>query len=210
MRFYRKYEFNEKKILCGIKLVWSNDSTDVVGDTEDDNTWTRYRDMELFTVSLSEGEHIQTLDFCTGGFIEAGLRWENGFIEKIKLTTNKGKVFEPLGSEGGREINANIALRMRGVNPKHIYLDGIRGSVVVLLTHGAVAVNKISFKWSFVMDKMELPQNYFNPLCSGNKSGKISLLDLEKDIKLSEQAYRVEGPMDWPRSRDHEMVVWDW
>ena len=212
MRFYRKYEFNEKKILCGIKLVWSNDSTDVVGDTEDDNTWTRYRDMELFTVSLSEGEHIQTLDFCTGGFIEAGLRWENGFIEKIKLTTNKGKVFEPLGSEGGREINANIALRMRGVNPKHIYLDGIRGSVVLMLTHGAVAVNKISFKWSFVMDKMEPPQNYFNPLPpvpSGIKSEKISVLDLEKDINLSGEAEGLEGLRDWTRISDHEMLVWD-
>ena len=65
--FHRKYKFCEKKILCGIKLVWSNGSTDVAGETEDDNTT---EDMELFTVSLSEGEHIQRLDLCQTGLIE--------------------------------------------------------------------------------------------------------------------------------------------
>ena len=211
--FYRKYKIYEKKILCGIKLVWSNGSTDVVGDTKDDNTWTQYRDMEMFTMSLTEGEHIQTLDLCTAtdGIIEAGLRWQNGFIEKVKLTTNKGKVFEPLGSEGRAAMNANSFIRRRGVNPKHMYLDGIRGDVVVMLTHGAVAINRISFKWSFVMDKVELPQNYFNPLPpvhSGSKSEKISVLDLEKDINLREEAAEFEWLRDWPRNRDNEMVVW--
>ena len=199
--------FYERKTLCGIKLVWSNGSTDVVGDTKDDNTWTQYKDMELFTMSLTEGEHIQTLDLCTAtdGIIEAGLRWQNGFIEKVKLTTNKGKVFEPLGSEGRAAMNANSFIRRRGVNPKHMYLDGIRGDVVVMLTHGAVAINRISFKWSFVMDKVELPQNYFNPLPpvhSGSKSEKISVLDLEKDINLSEEAEGLTGWIQHNRSAD--------
>ena len=75
---------------------------------------------------------------------------------------------------------------MRGLNPKHLYLDGIRGNVVC---PGTTAINRISFKWSFVVDKMEPPQNHFNPLPrvrSGIKSEKISVLDLEKDINLGE------------------------
>ena len=39
----------------------------------------------------------------------------------------------------------------KGVNPKHVYLDGVRGYVV--RAQGAKAVNRVSFKWSFVMDK---------------------------------------------------------
>ena len=84
----------------------------MAGETEDDNTT---EDMELFTVSLSEGEHIQRLDLiCTPGP-----------IEKLKLTSNKGKVFGDC--EGGPEINANRHINIRsreGVNPKHLYLDG--------------------------------------------------------------------------------------
>ena len=189
--------FYERKVLCGIKLVWSNGSTDVVGKTEDDNSTD---DMELFTVSLSEGEHIRRLDLCIAGL-----------IEKLKLTSNKGKVFEPLGYGGGPEINVQKYLRIRGINPEQLYLDGIRGNVV--RPFGAVAVNRISFKWSFVVDKMEPPQNYFNPLPpvrSGIKSEKISVLDLEKDINLSGEAEGLEGLRDWTRISDHEMLLWDW
>ena len=179
--------FYERKVLCGIKLVWSNGSTDVVGKTEDDNSTD---DMKLFTVSLSEGEHIRRLDLCIAGL-----------IEKLKLTSNKGKVFEPLGYGGGPEINVQKYLRIRGINPEQLYLDGIRGNVV--RPFGAVAVNRISFKWSFVVDKMELPHSYYQPLPE-IKSEKISILDLEKEIEIIEG---VEGPRDWPLNRDNEMVV---
>ena len=153
----------------------------MVGETEDDNTT---EDMELFTVSLSEGEHIQRLDLiCTPGP-----------IEKLKLTSNKGKVFG--GCEGGREFNVNRNIRSReGVNPKHLYLDGIRGDVAVVRDNlvRAKALQRISFKWSFVMDKIESqPQTcYHLPITivrSVNKSKKISVLDLEKDINLREEA----------------------
>ena len=157
----------------------------MVGETQDDNST---EDIELFTVSLSDGEHIQRLDLiCTGGP-----------IEKLKLTSNNGKVFG--GCERGPKINVNRNIRSReGVNPKHVYLDGIRGDVVRGNLVRAKALKRISFKWSFVMDKMESPQASYRPLpmfdfhplptvSSGSKSEKISVLDLEKDINLSDEA----------------------
>ena len=176
----------------------------MAGETAEDNTT---EDMELFTVSLSEGEHIQRLDLCTGGF-----------IEKLGFTTNKGKVFGPWGCEGGCEGNAHRYTRRRGVNPQHVYLDGIRGNVV--RTQGAKAINRVSFKWSFVMDKMVSAQSYYHPLTAplpvpeltGWKPEKISVLDLEKDINLSEEPLNLSVPTpanrrdwDWP-----PMAVWDW
>ena len=205
-------EFYERKFLCGIKLFWSNGSTDVVGETEDDNTT---EDMDLFTVSLREGEHIQRLDLvCTGGP-----------IEKLKLTSNKGKVFGMAvfgGCEGGLEINANRHIRSReGVNPKHVYLDGIRGDVVRGNLVRAKALKRISIKWSFVMDKMEsqtqtcyhCPTMYLpsglTRVRSVTKSEKISILDLEKGINLSEEAEglihrepRLLTPGGWRIQRD--------
>ena len=179
---YRK--FDERKVLGGIKLVWSNGSTDVAGETEEDNTTD---DMELFTVSLSEGEHIQRLDLCIG--------W---FIEKLKLTSNKGKVFGPWGCEGGEQKNPHRYIRRWGVKPQHVYLDGVRGNVV--RTQGAKAINRISFKWSFVMNKKVSPRSYHQPLPpvrTGRKSEKISVLDLEKDINLSEEAELGSARLDW-------------
>ena len=191
-------EFYEKKFLCGLKLFWSNGSTDVAGETEDENT---KEDLELFTVSLSEGEHIQRLDLiCTPGP-----------IEKLKLISNKGKVFG--GCEGGPEKNTNRNIRSRGVNPKHVYLDGIRGDVVRGNLVRAKALKRISFKWSFVMDKMESQtQTYYHQptylpsgltiVRSGSKSEKISVLDLEKDINLSEEAEGLTGWIQHNRSAD--------
>ena len=192
-RFFdrKHHKFYERKTLCGIKLVWSNGSTDVVGETEEDNST---EDIELYTVSLSEGEHIQRMDLCSSGLID------------LMLTSNKGKVFVPQGFEvglggpyykvSGRCISRLI--RMRKINPKHLYLDGIRGNVVC---PGTTAINRFSFKWSFVVDKMEPPQNYFNPLPpvrSGIKSEKISVLELEKDINLGEGPTVLETMQSMP------------
>ena len=164
----------------------------MVGETEADNST---EDMELFTVSLSEGEHIQRLDLC-----------QTGLIEKLKLTSNKGKVFEPLGYLGGPEINVQkyIKIHPKDINPKQMYLDGIRGNLTC--PFGAKAINRISFKWSFVEDKMELPlYQQYQPLppvrsaqsvskkCVSARSEKISILDLEKGINLTNG---VGGPWD--------------
>ena len=129
-------KFDERRILGGVKLIWSNGSTDIAGETDDDRCTD---DLEVFSVSLCEGEHIQKLDICSG--------W---FIENIKMTTNLGKVFGPWGGEGGEERKPHKLIR-KGVNPKHVYLDGIRGYVV--RTQGAKAINRVAFRWSFVLDK---------------------------------------------------------
>jgi len=190
MFWFRK--FDERKVLGGIKLVWSNGSTDVAGETEEDNTTD---DMELFTVSLSEGEHIQRLDLCVG--------W---FIEKLKLTSNKGKVFGPWGCEGGEEKKPHRHIR-RGVNPKHVYLDGVRGYVV--RTQGAKAVNRVSFKWSFVMDKKVSRYSYHHSVVLRAESERISVLDLERDINLSEEAEGGGARRDWPpRIFSEEFYHW--
>ena len=157
----------------------------MAGETEDDNI---PEDIELFTVSLRKGEHIQSLDLiCI-----------RGPIEKLKLTSNKGKVFGDC--EGGPVITAGSYTRRRGVNPKHLYLDGVRGDVVRGNLVRAKALKRISFKWSFVMDKMESQTHSYyhrpttflpsglNIVRSVTKSKKISVLDLEKDINLREEA----------------------
>ena len=187
---YRK--FDERKVLGGIKLVWSNGSTDVAGETEEDNTT---EDMELYTVSLTEGEHIQRLDLCTG--------W---FIEKLKLTSNTGKVFGPWGCEGGEEKKPHRHIR-KGVNPKHVYLDGIRGYVV--RAQGAKALNRVSFKWSFVMDKKISRYSYHHSVVLRAESERISVLDLERDINLSEEAEAGGARRDWPpRIFSEEFYHW--
>ena len=137
-------------------------------------------------MSLSEGEHIQKLDLCTG--------W---FIEKIKLTSNTGKVFGPWGCEGGEEKKPHRHIR-KGVNPKHVYLDGVRGYVV--RTQGAKAINRVSFKWSFVMDKKISRYSYHHSVVLRAESERISVLDLERDINLSEtEGGEAAGTRrDWP------------
>ena len=39
----------------------------------------------------------------------------------------------------------------RNVEPKFVYLDGIRGYVVQ--TEGKPAINRLSFKWAFFLDR---------------------------------------------------------
>ena len=56
--------------------------------------------MDTYTVSLCEGEHIQKLDICSG--------W---FIEKLKLSSNLGKVFGLWGGEGVEERKAHRLIR---------------------------------------------------------------------------------------------------
>ena len=119
--------------------MWSNGSTDVAGEIVEDGTMANLEEIEEFTVTLGDKEHIQKLDICSG--------W---FLEKIRMTSNLGRVFGPWGGEGGEERKPHRHIR-KGVNPKHVYLDGIRGYVV--RTQGAKALNRVSFKWSFVMDK---------------------------------------------------------
>ena len=100
------------------------------------------KELETFTASLGEGEHFQKL--------EVNSSW---FIEKLKLTSNTGNVFGPFGGEGGEDKRPHRSIR-KGVNPKHVYLDGVRGYVV--RAQGAKALNRVSFKWSIVM---EWPEN---------------------------------------------------
>ena len=44
----------------------------------------------IYSVSLEEGENIQKLDMKSG--------W---FIDRLKLTTNKGRAFGHFGGDGG-------------------------------------------------------------------------------------------------------------
>ena len=51
------------------------------------------------------------------------------FIEGVKMSTSGGKVFGPWGGDGGEEKKPHKHIR-KGVNPRHVYLDGVRGYVV--------------------------------------------------------------------------------
>ena len=98
-----------------------------------------------------------------------------------------------------------------------MYLDGVRGYVV--RAQGAKAVNRVSFKWSFVMDKkisrysyhhsvvlrseVSIHPHYYHDVDNANvkpQSERISVLDLERDINLTD----AEGEggagarRDWP------------
>ena len=45
------------------------------------------------------------------------------------MSTSGGKVFGPWGGDGGEEKKPHKHIR-KGVNPRHVYLDGVRGYVV--------------------------------------------------------------------------------
>ena len=126
------------------------------------------QDFETFTASLGDGEHFQKLELNSS--------W---FIEKIKLTSNLGNVFGPYGGGGGEDRRPHRTIR-KGVNPKHVYLDGVRGYVV--RAQGAKALNRVSFKWSFVMDKKISRYSYHHSVVLRPDSERISVLDLERDI----------------------------
>jgi len=163
--------FDERRILGGIKLVWSNGSTDVAGETEESLSGPG-GELDTFSATLGEGEHFQKLEINSS--------W---FIEKVKLTSNQGNVFGPFGGEGGEDRRAHRSIR-KGVNPKHVYLDGVRGHVV--RTQGAKALNRVSFKWSFVMDKKISRYSYHHSVILRPESDRISVGELERDICLTD------------------------
>eukprot|EP00092_Neocalanus_flemingeri_P022961 GFUD01024893.1.p1 GENE.GFUD01024893.1~~GFUD01024893.1.p1 ORF type:complete len:633 (+),score=228.00 GFUD01024893.1:113-1900(+) len=175
--------FDDKKILGGLKLVWSNGSTDVAGETGETADRSGLVELEEVTAELGEGEHIQKLEIRSG--------W---FIEGVKMTSNGGKVFGPWGGEGGDEKKPHKHIR-KGVNPRHVYLDGIRGYVV--RAQGAKTLNRVSFKWSFVMDKKVSRYSYHHSVVLRSESERISVLELERDINLTDME---EGAArrDWP------------
>jgi len=176
--------FDEKKILGGLKLIWSNGSTDVAGETDESVDSSGLVELEEQTAELGDGEHFQKLELKSGWFIEA-----------LKLVSNGGKVFGPWGGgEGGEERKPHKHIR-KGVNPHHVYLDGVRGYVV--RTQGAKAINRVSFKWSFVMDKKVSRYSYHHSVVLRAETERISVLELERDISLTDLE---EGPArrDWP------------
>ena len=191
-------KFDERRILGGVNIVWSNGSTDVAGEISETGG-AAAEDIEEFTVALGENENIQKLEVCSG--------W---FIEKIKLVTNLGHVFGPWGGDGGEERRPHKHIR-KGVNPRHVYLDGIRGYVV--RTQGAKAINRISFKWSFVMDKKISRSTYHHSVVLRSETERISVLDLERDINLTDGDIGDAAPStrrDWhPRHMFHPEVYFN-
>ena len=100
-------------------MIWSNGSTDVAGETDESVDSSGLVELEEQTAELGDGEHFQKLELKSGWFIEA-----------LKLVSNGGKVFGPWGGgEGGEERKPHKHIR-KGVNPHHVYLDGVRGYVV--------------------------------------------------------------------------------
>ena len=110
--------FDGKKILGGLKLTWSNGSTDVAGEIDENGDKSDILELEEQTAELGEGEHFEKLELRCG--------W---FIEGVKMSTSGGKVFGPWGGDGGEEKKPHKHIR-KGVNPRHVYLDGVRGYVV--------------------------------------------------------------------------------
>ena len=181
--YFNLRTFDDKKILGGLKLIWSNGSTDVAGETDETACRASLVELEEQTAELGDGEHFQKLELRSGWFIEA-----------LKLTSNGGKVFGPWGGEGGEERKPHKHIR-KGVNHRHVYLDGVRGYVV--RAQGAKAVNRLSFKWSFVMDKKVSRYSYHHSVVLRSESERISVLELERDINLTDME---EGGArrDWP------------
>jgi len=166
--WFRRWE--DKLVLGGIKVGWSNGSTDVMGATNEGLG--EEGDMEEKVAVLGDNENFQRLDLRSG--------W---YIEQLKFTTNTGRVFGPWGGDGGEERRPHRHIR-RNVNPRHVYLDGVRGYVVQ--TQGQAAVNRVSFKWSFVLEKKVSRYSYHNSVVLRPETEKLSVLDLERDINLTD------------------------
>ena len=122
------------------------------------------QEFETFTASLGDGEHFQKLEINSS--------W---FIEKVKLTSNLGNVSGPYGGGGGEDRRPHRTIR-KGVKEKHVYLDGVRGHVVS--AQGAKALNRVSFKWCFVMDKKISKYSYHHSVVLRPDNERISVLDL--------------------------------
>jgi len=170
--FFRPWQ--GKVVLGGLKVVWSNGSTDVAGRTDSgqDTAEAGHQDNIIkHTVSLEEGENIQKLDMKSG--------W---FIDRLKLTTNKGRAFGHFGGDGGETRKTQRMLR-RNVEPKFVYLDGIRGYVVQ--TEGKPAINRLSFKWAFFLDRKISKHSYYNSLVIKEDQERITVAELESEINLT-------------------------
>ena len=103
----------------GLKLIWSNGSTDVAGETPENSETAEPLNLEEQVAELGDGEHFQKLDIRSG--------W---FIESVRLLSNTGKIYGRFGGEGGEERKTHKHIR-KVVNPRHVYLDGVRGFVVM-------------------------------------------------------------------------------
>lgn len=178
--FMRRWE--DKTVLGGLRVKWSNGSTDVMGQTTgvpdgqegsgEEEVVGQQPLLQEHTADLMEGEHFQRLDLRSS--------W---YIDQLRLTTNTGKVFGPWGGTDGEERRPHRHIR-RNVSPRHVYLDGVRGYVVQ--THGMAALNRVSFKWSFVLDKKVSRYSYHNSVVLRSETEKLSVLDLERDISLTD------------------------
>lgn len=163
--FFRPWE--AKHILGGLKVSWSNGSTDVAGETETSED----SDLQSYSVDLSENENIQKVDLRAG--------W---FIDRIQMVSNTGKIYGPFGGEGGESKKTQRLLR-RNVDPRYVYLDGIKGYVVK--TEGRSALNRLSFKWSFFLDRKISKYSYYNSVVIKEDNEKICVAELESEINLT-------------------------
>jgi len=178
LRFWFRM-YDEKKVLGGVKVVWSNGSTDVAGDTPN-SPHSSPHPLEEQVAELGEGEHFQKLELRSA--------W---WVDNVKLTTNKGKVFGPWGGEGGEERRPHRQIR-KGVNSRHVYLDGLRGHVVQ--AQGGACINRLSFKWGFVMDRKVSRYSYHHSVVLRAECERVSVLELEREISLTEPE---EGRREW-------------
>jgi len=183
LRFWFRV-YDEKKVLGGVKVVWSNGSTDVAGDIPNSSHSSPHPPLEEKVAELGEGEHFQKLELRSA--------W---WVDNIKLTTNKGKVFGPWGGEGGEEKKPHRQIR-KGVNARHVYLDGLRGHVVQ--AQGGFCINRLSFKWGFVMDRKVSRYNYHHSVVLRAECERVSVLELEREISLTEPE---EGRREWHHPR---------
>lgn len=187
LRFWFR-TYDERAVLGGVQVTWSNGSTDVAGDTPETRAGERpaglaadLPPLEEQVAELAEGEHFQRLDLRSG--------W---WVDSVRLVSSGGKVFGPWGGQGGEERRPHRLLR-KGVNPRHVYLDGVRGHVVH--SQGGPAINRVSFKWGFVMDRKVSRYSYHHSLVLRAESERVSVLELERDIGLTEPE---EARRDWP------------
>merc|ERR1719419_383027 len=81
LRFWFRV-YDEKKVLGGVKVVWSNGSTDVAGDIPNSSETAEPLNLEEQVAELGDGEHFQKLDIRSG--------W---FIESVRLLSNTGKIY---------------------------------------------------------------------------------------------------------------------
>lgn len=208
--YFRTWE--AKQILGGLKVCWSNGSTDVAGLTElhtEQQQLPQQQSQQLphqqqqppsveqqqmmdmvhlqgglqqmdlqlpagglqtYSVDLEEGENIQKFDICSG--------W---LIDRVTISTNKGRTFGPFGGEGGEARRTQRLLR-RIVDLRYVYLDGIRGYVVH--TEGMPALNRLSLKWAFFLDRKVSKYSYYNSVVIKEEE-KISVAELESETNLT-------------------------